>query len=178
MLIYWWVGILLWERIMLRYMTVRLMKQGPLLWLTPIAPGIQDVERFETYINQSVKGRWPAIKLNKILRLNLERDKLEEGGSRNGVPAQTNLGILPPSVSSSSIVFSYQEGDSKEDSIEDLKDASQAEGNPPLSVREEIIKYWAGEYPDIILDVAIKAIEDTGTVDWVPASWRLPNPRD
>jgi len=158
-------------------------EQEPLLWLTPKAPGIQDVNKFEAYINQNIKGRWPAIRLIKILRINLERDMHAEGGYHNDIPARTNLGVMPPSVSSSGIVFSYREGDSTEDAIEDIKDwffdnYEDAEISPDTEVdfyqvKDEILKYWLGEYPNAILNAAIKDIEETDTLTWVAASWRF-----
>ncbi len=63
---------------------------GPLLLLTP-HPGIQDAGELEAYINENVQNKWgnedgwPIIKLNKLTRINLERDRLEEGGYWNEI---------------------------------------------------------------------------------------------
>ncbi len=155
--------------------------------LPPEPSGIQDVDTLEAYINEVVKDELPPVKFNKVLRLNLERDKLAEGGYHNNIEAKKDLGVMPPSVSSSGIVFSYREGDIAEYCIEDIKDwffdnykdALQHSNEDTQNeatlyrVRDEVLKYWAGEYPDAILNAAIKAIEDTGTLNWVAASWRF-----
>jgi len=178
-------------------------KFGPLLWMRPPGAGIQELDKFEKYINEEVKNKWsdpkkwPPIRLIKLLRINLEKDRL---GYWSGNSATRNLAPLqPPSVSSSGIVFTYSPADSTEDSIENLKDwffdnyedpAQHTSHNSreggylyihggPYSAQEELFEYWEDEYPEEIINAASEAIEDkTGISEWAPAYWRIEQEED